>query len=437
MDWKQLYTRKITTAEEAIKAIRDNDRVVFSHAAGVPREIAKALVTHKDDYRNVEIYHMLCLGDGAYTAPDTETHFRHNTNFVGANTRQAIEEDRADFIPCFFHELPHLFRNGTLPVDVAVVHLSTPNEEGYCSFGVSSDYTKPAADAARVVIAEINDRMPHIGGDNYIHVSKLDYIVETSNPLFEIPLPKIGETEQAIGRNCAELIEDGATLQLGIGAIPDAVLQCLYDKKDLGIHTEMFSDGVIDLVQKGVINGRRKTLHPEKLVATFLMGSQRLYDFVDNNPNVALFPVDYVNDPYVIRQNRNLVSINSCIEVDLSGQVCSETIGTKQFSGTGGQVDYIRGAALSEGGKSILAMPSTAARGKVSRIVPYLAPGAAVTTTRNEVDYIVTEYGIAHLKGKTLRQRAESLIRIAHPDFRETLAEEYFRRFPKAKKTIL
>ena len=436
MNWKELYTQKLTTAEKAIKAIRNNDRVIFAHAADVPQEITKALVAHKDDFHNVEIYHMLCLGDGAYTQPEMLSHFRHNTNFVGGNTRQAVNEDRADFIPCFFHELPHFFRNGTLPVDVAIVQLSTPDEEGYCSFGVSSDYTKPAAHAARMVIAEVNDRMPHVGGDNHIHVSELDYIVETSNPLFEIPLPKIGETEQAIGRYCAELIEDGSTLQLGIGAIPDAVLQCLQDKKDLGIHTEMFSDGVIDLVQKGVINGKCKTLHPGKLVATFLMGSQRLYDFVDNNPDVALFPVDYVNDPYIICQNRQLISINSCIEIDLSGQVCSETIGPKQFSGTGGQVDYIRGAALSESGKSILAMPSTAARGKVSRIVPYLAAGAAVTTSRNEVDYIVTEYGIAHLKGKTLRQRAENLIRIAHPDFRESLTEEFFRRFPLSLKTI-
>lgn len=432
MNWKDIYKQKLTTADKAIEAIHDNNRVIFAHAAGVPQEMARALVAKKENYHNVEIYHMLCLGDGAYTQPDMAPHFRHNTNFVGANTRQALEEDRADFIPCFFYELPHLFRNGTLPVDVAIIHLSTPNEEGYCSFGVSCDYTKPAAEAARIVIAEINDRMPQIGGDNYIHVSKLDYIVETSNTLFEIPLPRIGETEQAIGRNCAELIEDGSTLQLGIGAIPDAVLQYLKEKKDLGIHTEMFSDGVVDLVELGVVTGKAKTLHPGKLVATFIMGSKRLYDFVDNNPSVELYPVDYVNDPYVIRQNKKMVSINSCIEVDLTGQVCSETIGPKQFSGTGGQIDYVRGATLSEGGKSILAMPSTAAKGKVSRIVPNLAAGAAVTTPRDEVDYIVTEYGIAHLKGKTLRQRAESLIRIAHPDFREVLTEEFHRRFPLA-----
>ncbi|KIO45432.1 acetyl-CoA hydrolase/transferase family protein [Sanguibacteroides justesenii] len=436
MNWKELYKQKLTTADKAIQAIRNKDRVVFAHAAGVPREIPRALLAHADRYHDVEIYHMLCLGEGEYTQKEMEGHFRHNTNFVGANTRQAVEEDRADFIPCFFHELPTFFRNGTLPVDVAVVHLSSPNEEGYCSFGVSSDYTKPAAEAARIIIAEINEQMPVVGGDNFIHVSELDHIVETSLPLFELPLPKIGEVEKAIGQHCASLIEDGSTLQLGIGAIPDAVLQCLKNKKDLGIHTEMFSDGVVDLVKEGVINGHCKTLHPGKLVATFLMGSKRLYDFVNKNPDVELYPVDYVNDPRIISQNHRLVSINSCIEVDLSGQVCSECIGSKQFSGIGGQVDYVRGAAMSKEGISIMAMPSTAAKGKVSRIVPFLSPGAAVSTSRNDVDYVITEYGIAHLKGKTLRQRAESLIRIAHPDFRESLTEEFFRRFPCVSKNL-
>ncbi|MFR4039533.1 MAG: acetyl-CoA hydrolase/transferase family protein [Butyricimonas faecalis] len=357
------------------------------------------------------------------------------TPFRGRKYPTSRERGSCGLHPCFFHELPHFFRNGTLPVDVAIVHLSTPDEEGYCSFGVSSDYTKPAAHAARVVIAEVNDRMPHVGGDNHIHVSELDYIVETSNPLFEIPLPKIGETEQAIGRYCAELIEDGSTLQLGIGAIPDAVLQCLQDKKDLGIHTEMFSDGVIDLVEKGVITGKCKTLHPGKLVATFLMGSQRLYDFVDNNPDVALFPVDYVNDPYVIRQNRQLISINSCIEIDLSGQVCSETIGPKQFSGTGGQVDYIRGQLFPKAANpSWPCLPRQPGEGFPYRTLPGSRCRRHHLT--KQVDYVVTEYGIAHLKGKTLRQRAESLIRIAHPDFRESLTEEFFHRFPLALQTI-
>ena len=361
-------------------------------------------------------------------------HFRHNAGFAGPNTRLAIQEDRADFTPCFFYEVPRFFRDGTIPVDVAVVHLSRPDKQGRCSFGVSCDYTKPAAEAASVVIAEINDRMPYVNGDNFIHISKLDRIVETSFPIYETAKPTIGEVEKAIGRHCASLIKDGATLQLGIGGIPEAVLTCLKDKKNLGIHTEMFSDGVMELVESGVINGSCKTLHPGKLVATFLMGSQRLYDFVDRNPMVELYPVDYVNDPRIIAQNRNMVSVNSCIEIDLFGQVCSEMIGKRQFSGTGGQVDYVRGASMSEGGISIMAMPSTAAGGKISRIVPYLAEGAAVTTTRNDVDYVVTEYGIAPLKGRSLRKRAEALIAIAHPDFRESLTEEFFKRFPCALK---
>ena len=314
-------------------------------------------------------------------------------------------------------------------MDVAVNQVSYPDSEGNCSFGLSCDYTKAAAEKARLVIAEMNENMPYVEGDNKIHISRLDYIIPTNLALPEIPLPKITDVEKAIGRNCASLIEDGSTLQLGIGAIPDAVLLFMGDKKDLGIHTEMFSDGVIDLVESGVVNGSKKTLHPGKLVATFLMGTRRLYDFVDKNACVEMRPVDYVNDPRVIAQNEKMVSINSCIEVDLMGQVASETIGLKQFSGTGGQVDYVRGAAWSAGGKSIMAMPSTAAKGKASRIVPFLAQGAAVTTSRNDVDYVVTEYGIARLKGKTLKQRARALIAVAHPDFRPMLEEEYQKRF--------
>lgn len=423
------FQEKTVTADEAIRAIKNGDRVVFSHAACVPQEIVKALIRHKDDYADVEIYHMLCLGEGAYLAQGLEKHFRHRTNFVGGNSRQAIAENRADFMPCFFFEIPYLFRRKQMPVDVAVIQVTPPDADGNCSFGLSCDYTKPAAEVARVVIAEVNENLPHVGGDNFIHVSQIDYMVPCANALPEIAPARVGEVEEAIGGYCAQLIEDGATLQLGIGAIPDAVLMCLKDKKDLGIHTEMFTDGVIDLMESGVINGSRKTLHPGKHVATFLMGSKRFYDFVNNHPDVELYPVDYVNNPCVIMQNENMVSINSCIEVDLMGQVVSECIGQKQFSGVGGQVDYVRGAMLSSGGKSIMAMPSTAAKGAVSRIVPFLAEGAAVTTSRNDVDYIVTEYGIAHLKAKTLKQRAESLIAIAHPDFREELMQEFRKRF--------
>ncbi len=428
MNWKEQYTAKITAAEKAIEAIKDNNYVVFSHAAGIPQEVPKALMAQKDKFHNVYIYHMLSLGPGEYMAPEAEGHFRHITNFVGANSRTAIAENRADFMPCFFYNVPKLFDNA-IPVDVAVIHVSQPDAEGFCSFGVACDYTKPAAEKARIIIAEINDQMPYIGGENKIHISKFDYIIPCSNPLPEVPRPKITDVEKEIGRHCASLIADGDTLQLGIGAIPDAVLLFLTAKKDLGIHTEMFSDGVLDLVESGVVTGKRKALHPGKLVATFLMGTRRLYDFVNNNPDVELYPVDYVNDPCTVAKNECIISINSCIEVDLMGQVASETIGLKQFSGTGGQVDYVRGTAMACNGKSIMAMPSTAARGTASRIVSVLAEGAAVTTSRCDVDYVVTEYGVAQLKGKTLKQRAENLIRIAHPNFREALQQEFNKRF--------
>jgi 4-hydroxybutyrate CoA-transferase len=428
MDWRQIYRARLAPADEAVAAVQSGDRVVVGHAAGAPEELLKALVAQKARLRAVEMVHMLCLGDGGYLAEELEPHFRFNGIFVGANARKAVEENRGDYTPCYFHQFPSLFKE-QLPVDAALIQVTRPNAEGFCSFGVSCDYTKPAAHLARTVIAEVNDRMPWVGGDNLIHVSELDRIVEASHPLFELPLPKIGETERLIGGHCAELVEDGATLQLGIGAIPDAVLMFLKEKKDLGIHSEMFSDGLIDLVHLGVVNGSRKSIHKGELVTTFLMGSQRLYDFVDHNEQVKLYPVDYVNHPTVIMQNSRMVSINSCLEVDLMGQVGSESIGLRQFSGVGGQVDFVRGAAMSPGGRSIIAVPATAAGGKLSRIVPFLAQGAAVSTPRNDVDFVVTEFGIAHLKGRTLRQRAQSLIAIAHPAFRDGLAEEFDRRF--------
>ncbi|KGN99330.1 4-hydroxybutyrate CoA-transferase [Porphyromonas macacae] len=412
---------KVVTADEAIRYIKNGDTVVLSHAAGAPQLCIDALKRHYQDFKNVSIYHMLLLGDAPYAQPECEGHFRHLTNFVGANTRDAVAEGRADFIPMFFHEVPRSFANGMIPVDVAIVQLSYPNSEGYCSFGVSSDYSKPATRHARIVIGEINSRMPFIQGDNLIHVSELDHVVLGDYPLYEIPRPQIGLVEEAIGKNVASLIKDGDTLQLGIGAIPDAVLMFLNEKKNLGIHTEMFSDGVLDLVKAGVINGSKKEIDRGKLVATFLMGTKELYDFANNNDTVRLFPVDYVNNPFTIMHLEHMVSINSCIEIDLFGQVCSETLGSKQFSGTGGQVDFVRGAAMSKEGISIMAMPSTAKKGTASRIVAELAPGAAVTTSRNDVDYVVTEYGVARLKGKNLRQRADALIAIAHPDFREEL----------------
>lgn len=429
MSWKGTYKSRITTAEKAVKAIKDNDYVVFSETAGIPQLIAKTLADHREDYHNVHIYHMLTLGDAPYLKPECYGHFHHITNFVGGNSRQALLDQKADFIPCYFKDVPAMLGEA-FPVDVAVVSVSNPDAEGYCSFGVSCDYAKAATQKAKTVIAEINEMTPYtFGSQNKIHVSEIDHIVPCAYNLPEIPNPTIGEVEKNIGKNCASLIKDGATLQLGIGAIPDAVLMFLGDKRDLGIHTEMFSDGVVDLVEEGVINNTKKTLHRGKLVSTFIMGTRKVYNFIDNNPNVCLYPVDYVNDPWVIGQNDNMVSINSCIEVDLMGQVASETLGLKQFSGTGGQVDFVRGAALSKGGISIMAMPSTAAKGKASRIVPLLTEGAAVTTPRNDVDYIVTEYGIAKMKGKTLRERAQNLIAIAHPDFRAGLEEAFEKRF--------
>lgn len=429
MEWRETYKSKIVTPEEAVSKIKSGDRVVTGHACGEPGILLRAMVDNKDQYKDVEIVHMVAMGGAEYAQPGMEEHFRHNAIFVGGSTRDAVISGRADFTTCFFSEVPKMFREGFLPVDVALVQVSSPDENGNCSFGVSVDYTKPAAESAKIVIAEVNDQMPRTGGDTLINVKDLDYIVEASYPLIELHPPKIGDVERAIGENCASLINDGDTLQLGIGAIPDAVLLFLKDKKDLGIHSEMISDGVVELVEAGVITNKKKSLHPGKTVVSFIMGTKKLYDYINNNPDVEMYPVDYVNNPVVVAKNDNIISINSCVQVDLMGQVCSESIGDKQISGVGGQVDFVRGAMMAKGGKSIIAMPSTAGRGKVSRIVSRLDDGATVTTSRNDVDYIVTEYGIARLRGKTLRDRAKALINIAHPDFRTELIESFEKKF--------
>lgn len=430
MNWKDEYESKNVTADEAVKAIKSNSRVVIGHAVGEPCHLVKAMINNKEQYENVEIVHLVPMGSCEYTNHGMEKHFRHNSIFTGSKTRKAIEDGRADFTPCFFYQVPELFKN-QLPVDVALIQVSEPDKQGYCSFGVSVDYTKPAAQMASLVIAQVNKNMPRTFGDSFIHVSDINFIVEHTEDLLELPLPKIGDIEKAIGENCAKLVSDGDTLQLGIGAIPDAVLMFLKDKKDLGIHSEMISDGVIDLVETGVITNKRKNFNPGKAVVTFLMGSKRLYSFADNNPMIAMYPVDYVNNPLIAMQNDNLISINSCVQVDLTGQVASESIGHKQISGVGGQVDFVRGASMSRGGKSIIAIASTTSGGKVSKIVNTLDMGAIVTTSRTDVDYIVTEYGIAKLKGKSLRERAKALINIAHPDFREELSNNYHKQFPK------
>ena len=415
-------------AAEAVKLVNSGNTVSIGHAVGEPTALIDALVADADRLSHVELLHMVLMGKGEYLSERMKEHFHHNSLFVGGPARQAVEQGRADFTPCYFHRVPELLRT-TLQPDVAMIMVSPPDEEGNCSLGVSVDYTLAGALSARIVIAQVNRHMPRCHGDCFLHVTDLAAIVESDQPLIELQPAKIGETERAIGRYCASLIRDGDCLQLGIGALPDAVLGCLGDKNDLGLHTEMFSDGAIDLIRAGNINGRRKNLHTGKHVATFLMGTQRLYDFVNDNPSVYMAPGDYVNNPLVIGRNNNMVSINSCVQIDLSGQVCSESVGLRQISAVGGQVDFIRGAALSQGGRSIIAISSTAAGGRLSKIVPVLDEGAAVTTNRMDVEYIVTEFGIADLKGKTLRERAEALIQVAHPDFRPILMQEYEQRF--------
>ena len=427
MKWQDIYEQRKMSPEEAVRLIHSGDRVVIGHAVGVPLAITDVMVEHRKDYKDVEIIQMVSQGNAKFCEPGTEGHFRLNSLFVGAQSRPAVKEGRGDFTPCCFSDVPSLLRE--LTVDAAVIQVSPPDRHGYVSCGVSVDYTLPAAKCAKTVIAQGNRRMPRTLGATCLHVSVIDCFVEIGHPVLEIPLPKIGEAEKAIGENCAKLVRDGDTLQLGIGAIPDAVLLFLKDKKDLGIHSEMISDGVVELIENGVITNARKNLHPGKSVVSFLMGTKRLYDYADDNPAVAMYPVDYVNDPYVVGKNDNLVSINSCVQVDFMGQVAAESVGTTQISGIGGQMDFIRGARLSKGGRAVIAIASTAAGGKISKIVPFLDQGAAVTTSRTDVDYIVTEYGIAHLRGKTLKDRARALISIAHPKFREELAEAFEERF--------
>ncbi|MDD5135539.1 MAG: acetyl-CoA hydrolase/transferase C-terminal domain-containing protein [Phycisphaerae bacterium] len=422
-NWRTKYADRLVSAQEAVQQIKSGDRIVSAHACGEPVNLIEALVDRAAELENVRIYHLVAMGSARYAQAGMEKSFRHVTSFLGASTRKACDEGRVDFIPCFFHEVPKMFNNGVYPVDAALIQVSPPDENGECSLGVSVDYTEPAARAAKTVIAQVNKHMPRTMGAK-IALADIDWLVELDQPLLELKPPQIGPVEESIGKNVAELVADGDTLQLGIGAIPDAVLRFLNNKKDLGIHSEMFSDGVVSLVEAGVVTNKRKTLNPSKFVATFLMGTKKLYDFVNNNEDLLMLPVDYVNNPYIIAQNDAMVSINSALQVDLLGQVTAETIGYRQFSGIGGQVDFIRGAAQSKGGRAIIALPSTAASGKLSRIVSRLDEGAVVTTSRCDVDYIVTEYGIAKLRGKTIQERAKALIAIAHPDFRDRLEEE-------------
>lgn len=428
MSWREIYNSRLTSADEAIKLIKDNDKVVTGFAMGEPFGIERALVKNFQQFNNVEIINMLTLGSSPWCNPEMKGHFKLNCLFASQSNRRAISCGESDFTTSHFYEIPDLIRNYIKP-RVAVAMVSTPDEHGYVSFGTTVDYTKGACEDAEVVIVQVNKFMPRTLGDTIMHVRDIDRFVEIDEELPEIKSVAISDVEKEIGEHCATLINDGDTLQLGIGGIPNAVCKALVSKKDLGIHSELVGDGVVPLLESGVINNKRKTLHNGKTVLGAAFGSKILLDYINNNPSVEMHPIDYVNSPVTIAKNDNMVSINSCLQVDLLGQVVSDTIGLSQFSAVGGQVDFVRGATMSKGGRSILAMPSTAKKGFVSRIVPIVTEGSAVTTPRNDVNYIVTEYGIAQLKGKTLKERAKALIKIAHPKFRPLLCLEYKKRY--------
>ncbi len=418
---RTLSPSRLAASEDAVALIEPGMRVFLTGNCSVPQRLLAALVERAPALHDVELVQVLTVGGADYVAPGMERYLRVNTLFISENVREAVNAGRADFTPCPLSEIPGLFRHGPLRLDAALIQVSPPDEHGFCSFGVEVGVTKPAAQAARLVLAEINEQMPRTLGDSFIHVSKIDRIVAVNYRLPEFQMRDRSVVTQLIARHIAPLVPDGATLQTGIGGIPDAVLAELSGHKDLGVHTELFSDSIIDLVERGVITGERKTLHPGKVVAGFMLGTQRLYDFVHNNPIIELHPADYVNDPVIIAQNARMVAINSAIEVDLTGQVCADSIGPRLYSGVGGQFDFIYGSSRSAGGIPIIALPSTALDGKVSRIVPMLKPGSGVTVSRNHVRFVVTEHGVADLYGKTVRQRAQALIAIAEPDFREGL----------------
>jgi acyl-CoA hydrolase len=423
MSWQDEYQCKRTTADEALGVVRSGNSVWIQPNCAVPDGLVKALERRAPELRDVQIVQMLTFGEADYVRPEYEGHFRVSSLFTGANIRQAVQEGRADYTPIFLSEIEELLINREIPLDVVLISVTPPDEHGFMSLGTGVDCSLTAARQARHVIAEVNRHVPRTHGDAFLHISEVSAIVENDHPLREVPSAIPTAIHRRVAAHVASLIPDGATLQTGIGGIPDAVLSCLEHHKDLGIHTEMFSDGVIPLIEAGVINGRRKTLHRGKLVSGFVIATRRAFDFIDDNPLFEFHPIRYTNDPFVIAQNDNMIAINSALQVDLTGQVVADSIGTLPYSGFGGQVDFIRGAARSRGGKPIIAMPSTAKDGTVSRIAPVLDPGAGVVTSRADVHYVVTEYGVAYLHGKTLRQRAEALISIAEPKFRDALYE--------------
>lgn len=428
MDWKEIYSEKLVTAEEAIKSIKDGDRIVTGMACGEPFGIERALLEHYEQFNNVQITSMLTLGDTPWCRPEMKGHFTYNCLFASQSNRKAISEGTCEFTTSHFYEIPDVIKNYICP-RISIVMVSPPDEHGYVSFGTTVDYARGTTDYCEIVIAQVNKFMPRTFGNSIKHVRDFTYFVEIDEPLPAVNDVPISDTEMRIGKNCASLIHDGDCLQLGIGGIPNAVCAQLWDKKDLGLHSELVGDGVVDLLEAGIINNKKKQVNIGRTVLGAAFGSEKLNNYINNNPSVEMHPIDHVNNPTEISKNDNMVSINSCLQVDLLGQVVSDTVGLNQFSAVGGQVDFVRGATMSRGGRSIIAMPSTAKMGMISRIVPLITEGSAITTPRNDVNYVVTEYGIAQLKGKTLKQRAKALILISHPKFRPHLMLEYRKRF--------
>ncbi|MFO8173592.1 MAG: acetyl-CoA hydrolase/transferase family protein [Gemmatimonadota bacterium] len=424
MKWVADYKAKLRTAEEAVSFIKSGDRVYYGGNAAIPQTLVKALASRRAELEDVQLNHVLLLGEDPLSDPEMAGHFRHNSLFVGPADRKAVNDGRADYVPIFLYMIPRLFNERVVPVDVAMVAVSPPDEHGFMSLGVETLASKAACNASRYVIAQVNEKMPRVLGDSFLHIRNVDAIVESTEPLPTLEPGPPSEVEQAISQHIMGLIEPGMTVQMGIGGIPDAIFAGMEGSLDLGIHTEMLSDQAMHAIERGVVTGARKTLHQGKVIITFALGSDELYDYLDNNPLIEAHPVDYVNDPFIISQNEKMLAINSAVEVDLTGQVCSDSIGTYIYSGFGGQVDFIRGAARSRGGKPVIALSSTAKGGTLSRIVPMLKPGAGVVTSRADVHYVATEFGVAKLFGKNLRERAEALIKIAHPDFQQELEDQ-------------
>lgn len=421
MTWMDDYNAKRCSATDAVDRVKSGDRVYYAGNAAIPYSLVRALAARRDELTDVQLNHVLLIGDDPLSTVDMAGHFRHNSLFVGPADRQAVNDGRADYVPIFLHQIPRLFRERIVPLDIAMLHASPPDEHGFMSLGVETLASVAASQAAKIVIVQVNERMPRVLGDCFLHVSRVHAIVEHTEPLPELHLAPATEVERSIARHVMGLIPPGATIQMGIGGIPDSVFEAMEGNLELGIHTEMISDGAMRAIERGVVTGTRKTLHPGKVIITFALGSARLYDFLDNNPLIEAHPVSYVNDPEVASRNDNLVAVNSAIEVDLTGQVCSDSIGSYIYSGFGGQVDFIRGAARSRGGRPVIALPSSAKGGLMSRIVPCLKEGAGVVTSRADVHYVVTEHGVANLFGKNLRERAEALIGIADPRFQDAL----------------